>query len=399
MPDGTSPATLAPRILPMALLAAAGFLSAAGARVVDPLLSPIAHDFATTVPAASIIIAAFTLPYGLNQLLLGPLGDRYGKLRVMLGGLIGYTVFTSACALATGLPALVLLRACAGASSAGLIPVCLAYIGDAGPYEQRQITLSRFATGVVLAQIMAGPFGGAVGEFVGWRGAFAALGLAGFAVAVTLALRIRDLPDRRNPAAASGAAYRALLARADARTLLAATAVEGALTGGVIPFIAPYLHAKFQLSYAVIGLVLACFGLGTFAYTRAARFIVPRTDEASLVLAGGVLIGAVMLAVFGGGHWLLFAPALVAIGFGYFMMHTVLQSRATELTPQARSTAVAAFVFMLFLGQALGALGFAAAIAAWGYRAAFFAAAPCLASLGCWLWSLMRRHPAMAQTA
>jgi predicted MFS family arabinose efflux permease len=385
--------------LPLGLLAAAGFLSAAGARVVDPLLSLIAHDFSTTVPVVSVIIAAFTLPYGLNQLLLGPLGDRYGKLRVMLGGLIGYTVFTTLCATASGLPSLTLLRACAGASSAGLIPVCLAYIGDAVPYEQRQITLSRFATGVVLAQIMAGPLGGAIGEFVGWRGVFLLLGAVGLVVAATLAARMRALPDRRNARSASGAAYRALLARADARMLLLATMVEGALTGGVFPFVAPYLHAKFQLSYAVTGLVLACFGIGAFLFTRVARFIVPRTDDSSLVLGGGLLIAAVILLVFGGGHWALFVPAQMVIGFGYYMMHTVLQSRATELMPAARSTAVATFVFMLFLGQALGALAFGAAIAAWGYRASFAGASLCMISLGFWLWSLVRRHPAMAQTA
>jgi predicted MFS family arabinose efflux permease len=94
-----------------------------------------------------------------------------------------------------------------------------------------------------------------------------------------------------------------------------------------------------------------------------------------------------------------FVPAQMVIGFGYYMMHTVLQSRATELMPDARSTAVAAFVFVLFLGQALGALAFAAAIANWGYRAAFCGAALCMMSLGFWLWSLVRRHPAMVQTA
>jgi predicted MFS family arabinose efflux permease len=395
----TQPDSDATPTLPLGLLAAAGFLSAAGARVVDPLLSLMAHDFSTTVPAVSVIIAAFTLPYGLNQLLLGPLGDRYGKLRVMLGALIGYTVFTTLCATASGLPSLTLLRACAGASSAGLIPVCLAYIGDAVPYEMRKITLSRFATGVVLAQIMAGPLGGAIGEFVGWRGVFLLLGSVGVVVAATLAVRMRALPDRRNGRAVSGAAYRALLARSDARMLLLVTTAEGALTGGVFPFVAPYLHAKYQLSYAVTGLVLACFGIGAFLFTRVARFIVPRTDDASLVLGGGLLIAAVILMAFGSGHWVYFVPAQMVIGFGYYMMHTVLQSRATELMPDARSTAVAAFVFVLFLGQALGALAFAAAIANWGYRAAFCGAALCMMSLGFWLWSLVRRHPAMVQTA
>jgi YNFM family putative membrane transporter len=385
--------------LPLGLLSAAGFLSVAGARIVDPLLSLIAHDFSVSVPQISIIIAAFTLPYGLNQLLLGPIGDRYGKLRVMFGALIGYTVFTSACAAASGLSSLTLLRACAGASSAGLVPVCLAYIGDVVPYDQRQITLSRFATGIVMAQIMAGPLGGAIGEYVGWRGVFLLLGAVGFVVTVIIGLRMRHLTDRFDRRSVPIATYRTLLSRSDARLLLIATAAEGALTGGVFPFVAPYLHANFELSYAIIGLVLACFGIGTFLYTRVARFVVPRVEEASLVLAGSVLIAAVIFLAFSNGGWIVFVPAQIAIGFGYFMMHTVLQSRATELEPDARSTAVAVFVFMLFLGQALGALAFGGAIAMLGYRMAFNVAAGGMFALGCWLWLLIRRTPASLQAA
>src|SRR5690349_12292949 len=92
--------------LPLGLLAAAGFLSSAGARIIDPLLAAIAHDFGTSVPAVSVVVAAFTLPYGLCQLVLGPAGDRFGKLRLMLLALLGYALFTGACGLARDLTAL-----------------------------------------------------------------------------------------------------------------------------------------------------------------------------------------------------------------------------------------------------------------------------------------------------
>ena len=399
MSNPTPSAVETKNILPLGLLAAAGFLSVAGARAVDPLLSLMARDFATSVPALSAMIAAFTLAYGMNQLLLGPLGDRCGKLRILLGALVANAVFTTACAWAGSLAALTVLRACAGAASAGLIPVCLAYIGDAVPYDRRQIMLSRFATGIVMAQILAGPLGGAVGQVSGWRGVFVLLGLGGLGVAAGLATRLRHLPDRSSRHASTLATYRALSSRPDARLLLAATLTEGALTGGMVPFLAPYLHDRFALPYATVGLVLACFGLGTFAYTRAARFILPRADEARLVLVGGLLIATALAAVMTSHGWAPFVPAQAVIGFGYLMMHTVLQSRATELLPDARSTAVSLFVFALFLGQALGAVAFGATIATWGYRFAFWGGALALSLLGCGLWTLMRSYPAAAQTA
>jgi len=390
MPDTPAPSTAA--VLPLGLLAAAGFLSSAGARVVDPLLHAISTDFSVTVPQVSIVIAAFTLPYGLNQLILGPVGDRFGKLRVMLGALVGYALFTGLCALATSLPGLTLMRACAGAASAGLIPVGMAYIGDAVPYEQRQVTLSRFLTGIVLAQTLAGPVGGVFGQYVGWRGVFLVLSALAVALSVALARRIRGLPDRRNPGRMINPDnYRRMAANPVGRLVLLAAALDGALFVGCFPYVAPYLHEHFGLSYAMAGLILACFGLGAWAYIRMARPMLARLGEGGMILAGGVLMAAGLLLSAAGTAWWLFIPVELALGLGFFMLHGVLQARATELLPQARATAVATFACLLFLGQSAGALMFGILIAHYDYPAAFAADAVAVLLLTVWLAGIIRR--------
>ncbi len=341
----------------------------------------MAQDFHTTVAAVSIIMAAFVFPYGLNQILLGPVGDRYGKLRVMLGALTGYSVFNLSCAFAGNLPTLAVLRACAGASSAGLIPVCLAYIGDWVPYQQRQVTLSRFLTGVVLAQSLAGPIAGAFSDSTGWRGVFVLLAAGGAVLAVLLALRLRALPDRQGGDGFTWHRYLALVRHPYARTLLLLTVAEGILFPGFFPFVAPFLVHDFGLSYGDAGLVLACFGIGAYAYTLGANRLIAGLGEAGQVLLGGLLIVATVAVGTVSDRWPAFVLVQIAIGFGYFALHTVLQARATELLPEARSTAVSSFVFCLFLGQGLGALLFGAAIGTWGYRATFMAGAAASAVL------------------
>jgi len=375
----------------MGLLAAAGFLSAAGARVVDPLLAVIAQDFGTSVPRVSVLVAAFSFFYGLCQIVLGPIGDRFGKLRLMLGALVGYAIFTAACGLAPNLDYLTALRACAGAASAGLIPVCLAYIGDSVPYEIRQATLSRFLMGVMLAQALAGPLGGTFGEFLGWQGVFVLLGAAGLLTAAGLAVRIRELPDRTSEAVFNPENYVALASRPQCRDLLLATIIEGALVAGVISFVAPFLHEVYGLSFGGAGLVIAWFGLGALAYARLASGLISRMGEPRMVLFGTLLMAAAVTGVATSSHWAVLVPAEFLLGLGYFMMHTVLQARATELLPHARSTAVSSFVFMLFLGQALGALAAGGAIAAVGYRASFLISAGGLVVLGLGLHRFMRR--------
>ena len=360
--------------LPLGLLAAAGFLAMACARVMDPLLAAIAADYRISVPAASIVIAAFTLPYGLNQLLLGPLGDRFGKLRVMLAALAGFVVFTGLCATAANLTMLVLLRALSGAMSAGLIPAAMAYIGDAVPYELRQVTISRYMTGNVMGLIMAGPIGGIVGEFLGWRAVFLVLAVAGAGVSALLAIRLRALPDPRHPGPLFNPGnYLTLAGRSSSRLLLLATAAEGAVTTGAFPFLAPFLHQEFALSYGAVGVILSCFGAGAFLYTRVAAPLLPRLGEPGFILVGGgmIVLCLVLATVLRG--WGGFVALETGLGLGYYLLHGVLQARATELLPHARSTAMASFAFMLFLGQSIGALAFAMWIAAAGYRHALLA--------------------------
>ena len=381
--------------LPLGLLAAAAFLSSAGARVVDPLLHAIATDFSVPVPDLWVVIAAFTLPYGLNQLVLGPVGDRFGKLRVMLGALMGYALFTGACAFASDLASLAILRACAGAASAGLIPVGMAYIGDAVPYDQRQVTLSKFLTGIVLAQTLAGPVGGVFGQYVGWRGVFLVLATLAVLVAAAFAVRIRGLPDRRSPGRMFNPEnYLRMATHRTGRLVLLAAVLDGALFVGCFPYIAPYLHERFGLGYAQVGLILACFGLGAWSYTRLARPLLARLGEGGLALAGGLLMAATLATAVASFRPWLFVPVELALGLGFFMLHSVLQARATEMLPQARATAVAAFACLLFLGQSVGALLMGAAIARLGYKAAFLLDAGCIVVLTLWLARMLRRGSA-----
>ncbi len=177
----------------------------------------------------AIVLAAFTIPYGALQLVVGPLGDRIGKPRVLVFALVGYALATAGCAFAASLTELTLLRAAAGACSAGLIPVCLAYIADGTSYEVRQITLSRFLTGVVLAQMLAGPVGGAFGQFVSWRGVFLLLSAAALALAALFLLRLDDLSQKPPGQSVAIGTYAGLL-QPGPRRLLLATLVDG---GGV----------------------------------------------------------------------------------------------------------------------------------------------------------------------
>src|SRR3954466_1202752 len=60
-----------------------GFAGALATRLIDPLITSIAGDFATPVSVVALLSSAFALPFGLSQPLLGPTGDAFGKTRVI----------------------------------------------------------------------------------------------------------------------------------------------------------------------------------------------------------------------------------------------------------------------------------------------------------------------------
>ena len=77
-------------------------------------------------------------------MIFGPLGDRFGKYRVIAWACVACAVATLLCALAPGFGLLLGARMVAGAMLAAVIPLSMAWIGDVVPYEHRQPVLARW---------------------------------------------------------------------------------------------------------------------------------------------------------------------------------------------------------------------------------------------------------------
>ncbi|MFC5500187.1 MFS transporter [Caenimonas terrae] len=341
------------------LLASAGFFSGAALRICDSLLPRLGADFGLTAGAAGAVIIAFSVAYGLMQLGFGPLGDRYGKARLMCAAVFGCSAGALASALAPRFGVLVATRAAWGMAAAGIIPMAMAWIGDAVPYEQRQATLARFLTGT-LSGMMAGQLAGGLfaDSAAGWRGAFFTLSAGYFAVAVLMLARLRSAPRPAPAGGRGGAGYllqlRTVLQERWARVVLACALAEGVFLLGPMAYLPAYLHRRFGLSLTAASALLALYALGGLAYALSARHIVRRYGERRMALAGGWVMGGGFLAWLALPFWQLAGPIALLVGFGTYLYHNTLQTHATQMAPAVRGTAVALFAFCLFAGQAIG---------------------------------------------
>jgi predicted MFS family arabinose efflux permease len=359
---------------PVWLMALAAFTVGCSMRLLDPLLPMVGEDLGVSLGKAAQLIGGFAIGYALGQLAAGPIGDALGKMRVAAVALAFYAAALLGSMAAPDFATLFALRFAAGVFAAATIPLFMAHIGDSVPYAQRQATLGRFMTGMVMAQLLAGPIAGIVGEATGWRGAFLVLGLLATAITIGFALLIGPAwqGGGRGGGTLGLGGFVRLFGKRTTRRLMLATGVDGLLLmGGALPFIGSALITLHGMSPTEAGLIGAGFGIGSFAYTRSAAWLVRRLGERRMVLTGALGLCAAFMAIALAQHWAVVAVATAATGLLFFMLHGVLQARATEALPEARGTAVAGFAMSLFIGQSLGALLFGALIGLAGFPAAF----------------------------
>jgi predicted MFS family arabinose efflux permease len=371
----------------LGLLGAAAFMVFADVRVIAPLLDIIANEFKVSVGSAAIIVSAYSIPYGLFQLVYGPLGDRIGKLKVMTAAMAAFAVGTAVCAFVPNIALLTLLRFLTGMAAGGIIPLSLAYIGDNFPYEERQTAIGRYLSALMLGQILGGSLGGIFGEYISWRDIFLLFGIVSLIIAVAMWYATRRIPDKQNIQNRVGLVnfkpYYQLMRQPAARNVIIAVFIESFLFAA-FTYTGAFLRDRYNLPYVTIGFMLGGFGVGGLIYSRYVKWLVNKLGESGLVGVGGWLMCACYLSIAVFQNSILFIPLSILMGLGFYMMHSTFQTQATELAPQARGTAVSLFAFNLFIGQGIGAAAFGRVVDSLGYVPCFVVAGVAIALLSIW---------------
>ncbi|MEO8653089.1 MAG: MFS transporter [Ramlibacter sp.] len=375
----------------LALLGLAAFATMAALRICDPLLPSLAREFGASTGQAGQTASVFAIAYGLALLLYGPIGDRHDKFSVIAVAALACTIGAVACALAQSLPTLIACRAAWGVAAAGVTPLAMAWIGDSVPYERRQEVLAQLIGATTLGLIAGQSLGGVFADTLGWRSAFWALAFV-FAIAGTLMCvemaRPRTSPRIAGPDPLSSLTsawhhpIRGVFRDQWARRVLGFAFMEGLFVFGGLAFLPSHLHQRFGLPMSWAGAVLVMYGAGGVAYSRVARWLLRRLGQSGLARIGSTLMCLyfALLAVLPAWSWAV--PACLAGGLGFYMLHSTLQTHATQMVPAARGTAVTLFSSSLFMGQSLGVATAALIVDAWSAVPVFVVSALALPVIG-----------------
>ncbi|WP_295958492.1 multidrug effflux MFS transporter [Rhodoferax sp.] len=159
-----------------------------------------AHLDATTVEMQQTI-TAYLAAFSFMTLWHGAISDALGRKKVILGGLVVYTLASFGCAMATRIEYLWLFRALQGLSAGAGIVVGRAVVRDMFDGAQAQRLFAQIGIMFALAPALAPLVGGLLHVALGWRSVFIFLGLMSALLCVcTLRILPETLPpERRQP--------------------------------------------------------------------------------------------------------------------------------------------------------------------------------------------------------
>jgi DHA1 family bicyclomycin/chloramphenicol resistance-like MFS transporter len=323
-----------------------------------PALPALADSFTAPMAQAQYTLSALLLAFGCSQLLWGPLSDRFGRRPILLLGLGAYVLATAASTLAPSMQWLIGWRVLQGAAMGAVVMCARAIVRDLYRPTDGARIMSKGLSGLGVLACIAGPLGGLLAEYGGWRITLLAPAVFGVLALGLISLRFEESLSRPNPLALNPAALlRTWLQIVRNPTFLAFSALSAASYGGLFTFLATSSFVLINimgLSKTQYGMVFFFMCLAYVAGTFLCRRLLTRFGvqnsvgiAASLSLISGLLMAGLTWA----GVISLWA---IVLPYALFMLaHGVHQpcgqSGAIGPFPQAAGTASALNGFLMTL--------------------------------------------------
>lgn len=339
-----------------------GALTTFGPMAIDlylPAFPDVAIDLGVPVTTVPLTLTTSMIGMGVGQILYGPLSDRFGRKRPLVGGLILFTLASVACALAPSFQVLLGFRFLQSLGGAAGVVIARAIVRDLYTGTELAKALSIVVMVFGLAPVLAPTLGATLLEIGGWRTLFYFLAVFGIGCIAASSVLPETLAVSRRTDHGLLSALAVYVSLAKDPRLLAPALLIGFSYVTLFGFIstAPAILMDFfgldELVFAVLfGFLSLCFALGaplnrrllgTFSLQRltAGAVILQVLAAASLLVSG--LIGP-SLAVF-----------VVTVGLAMLTVAVVsANSTALALDPFPGAAGSAAALIGLF-GMAIGA--------------------------------------------
>jgi MFS transporter, DHA1 family, multidrug resistance protein len=323
-----------------------------------PAMPAVKEDFAVSTGTAQLTMSLAMLSMAFFTVAYGGLSDRFGRKRVLLGGLVLFTCGAAACMVAASLPMLLAGRVLQGAGAGCGVVLARAIARDVYGQERVAQVIAYLTTAYVLGPMFAPMIGGHLTTLFGWRALFVLATAFGLVVILAVTFAVPET-RARSAAAPHGvfAGYKSLLRR---RRFVGFMLQPGLSSAAFFTqaTAASFLAAELLGAHASdIGLWFFAFPIGFMAGSFiSGRIGTSRSIEFMTILGGviGVVNGALLIAWlhFGGVSMAaLYIPGMfVSLAQGLSMPYA--QAGAMAVDTELAGSASGAVVFSQFFWPA-----------------------------------------------
>lgn len=331
------------------------FTAVTGVGIVVPLLPVYAHDLGANGIYIGLIFGAFSLSRTVFLPYFGRMSDRKGRKPFIVVGLFSYAVISVAFILSSGVESLIVIRFVQGITSAMIMPVVQAYVGDITPKGREGWIMGLFNMALLIG-LSAGPLiGGVVKDRINLQGAFICMGALS---TIGFALSLIFLPPRAEEQVVKRGrlpvAWSRLLTDPTIAGLFFFRMAYTACIGVIWGFLPVFADVEFSISASAIG-VLVTLGVFVSGLVQLPMgWLADRFNRKVMMTVGGLMVsGAVYAFTLSTGFWHMFVASVVfGLGGGIAMPPMM----AAAVLWGSRSDAMGSVMAIVTVGHSLGML-------------------------------------------
>jgi DHA1 family bicyclomycin/chloramphenicol resistance-like MFS transporter len=264
-----------------------------------PVFGDVQRSLHTTPARVELSVSTFFVGMAVGQLFYGPLADRFGRRRPLLGGMAVYFLATIGCALSPGIRSFLAFRFLEALGGCAGLVITRAVVRDVFGKQRAASFLSSMALVMGVAPVLAPSLGALIGAHLGWRALFLVLAVANAACMGSVFVL---LPETGTPATARLRLSSAVLAYGGLlrdRKFVGYLVPDTAIRAGMFAYIAGssfvFIHL-FHLSASAYGLLFGLNGCGLMLASQVNRRLL-KTFSPDRILGWSVNVGAVCAAL------------------------------------------------------------------------------------------------------
>ena len=327
------------------------------------ILPVLSRDFNISAPEAGLTVSLLVLAVAIGSLFYGPLSDRIGRKRVMVGASFLVLIPTLLCAFAPSFAVLVVLRAMQGLLMPGLTSVAIPYVNEEFEGKGRGLAMGIYVCGLTLGGLFARVGSAALTGLYDWRIAMEVFALPTLIAALFMWRFLPETKSTKNtraevrPGTFLRQVARDMLLHLHNRRLVGAFIIGFTLFFGFIgtfTYLPYYLTGpSFKLPTVTLGLIYLLWLTGVFspvAGTIAGRIGTRRAIAFSMGLAAtGLLITLIPILPV-----VIFGLGLLALGM--FSTVAAVNLYLGEQATTAKGTAASMYLSLYYFGGSFGAV-------------------------------------------